>query len=751
MSTFQYGGNTYTAIYVDISAGSDGNGVSPATPRNVYPTTISTGDAWILRRTAYNAAKVIPSISSAATSFMIIGCPRAALQSPFGKKDKFYDIVPTEVISAWGNDAALWAYFTSGGNNINLSSCYSFAWSGLKVQRTAGTSATTNYIVNITNNNGSGTYSNIHTEVYTGECSFGRYGEDVDNDGTDSLGRLNDNNATVFSTQIANDGLFQYLKVRDCAQASFENNLINYGAGSSTGGYGFWFQALWKFNLVNTVVNKVTGCDDIGVFYLNDANEHKLLSCNVINYTEHIIVNGTATSCNHIPFSIAFVNQTIDYLTLKNINIDMPRVLGTPNRTGNNLFIYNGLLSFDCWIRYCDIQDIDLDLNKVWYYMNQNGMPFRLNVYGTVGYVAGAIRKLKNITIQMGEDPAVAYGTANYNNNDATPSYYNVFYLDCNNSDIGGHYHGACPITVDNIIVNNERGKAAFIGGAQVTNASFKGQVHFGNLTRADVDTISSWRPSNFIRYDNGCTIHIDTVTANVNNVSYPYDGSTGCIWGTGYGTTIIVDHCNTYLLGDNKTSANESYSNFDYLQICKSAMEYSGNINYFMADSYNQYARSSNIYRTGGSPASIMFINQYRDNVTPMILGRSPLLGPQITVETPGRYRLSYYVAAKGYANLTAQGTVNNYIGTRFKIKVRVPQDVDGDFYNDYYSNTCGVYKTDATSEWNNETGLTMWRIDTYIDCPTTNPLSVEFEFNWYGAAGCKFLLDPLHELVSA
>ena len=753
MSTqFKYGGNIYNAIYIDLSAVSNGDGILPSTPFNTWPSTINTSDAWIVRRS--NTRTVIPSISSSASSFIMIGCPRTAAQSPFGVKDLFYDIVPAEVITAWGADSAKWAYFTSGGNNFTFSNLYGFAWAGLKIQRESGVSANPNYLINNTVSNTPATYSNLHPDIYIGGCSFGRYGDDVDCDGTESFGRYGENNSTAFTTQLENattgGGMFKYLQFTDSSQVTFENCIINYGGSNSTGGHGFRILATWKVNISNVVVNKVTGCCDVGVFFFNENNQHKCLSMNIINYTEHIIVNGTATLCANIPCTIyaGSTSAPIDYLVMHNINVDMPRVLGTPNRTGTNLNIYNGLFRFhETYVRYCDIENINLNLNKVWYYRDQNGMPFRINVYGTVGYVAGATRKFKNIFIQMGEDADVAYGSYGgaFTNTDYTPSNYNVFYLNGNCSDVGGYYGGSCPITVDNITVNNERGKAAHITGAQVTNASFKGMTCFGTQTKADITSISSWYPGGFIGMEMGATVHIGTVTANVEN---GYTGAQQCVYTSAYGITLIVDHCNTSLVLDNK-SAGETWSNYDYLFLCKSAMEYANNTNFFMADSYNQYARSTNIYRTGGSPAGIMFINSFVDNVSPMILGRSPLLGQQVTIPSAGRYCLSYYVAAKGYANLTVEVPDNRYVSNRFKIKVRVPQDTAGNLYEDCYANTRGVYREDTTSVWNNEDDLTKWRIDIYIDCPTANPLGVEFEFNWFGAVGCKFLLDPKAELV--
>jgi hypothetical protein len=437
----------------------------------------------------------------------------------------------------------------------------------------------------------------------------------------------------------------------------------------------------------------------------------------------------------------------LDYLVMRNIAVTMPRVLGSPTRASLALQLVDGLFKFiECIPKYCDIQDINVNLDKVWIYPSGNQV-LALKLASTITYTTGATRRIKNVNIQFGEDPLVAYGTFAYAGNDVDDYNYFPLYINANNYDNGvmGSIttSGGDPFIVDSITVNNERGKAASFFGVQVSNSTFKGAVNFGAQTKADISSVTSWFPGAFIKMGVASTVHIGTVTAKTDNASYPYTNQIVTYSVAGVGISLVVDNCSTVLASDTKTTA-ETYLNYDYSLICKSAWKYLGNTNYFTADSFNHYARSVNMPRTGGATASIAFNSLKLDNITPLIIGRAPMLGAQVTVGSIGRYRLSYYVATQ-----TGAFTDLTMIPRRFRIKVRVPQNAGGDAYADYYSDICGVYKTDATSVWNNVSVGGMWRIDTYINCPTTNPVSVEFEFNWFGTG--VFLLDPQYELVSA
>jgi hypothetical protein len=108
MTTFTYQFQTYTAVYVDPTATGTGDGSTPTNARTTMPTVaaMAANTAYIVRR---STSELSWTVGSNANNYVIVmGCPKSV--------DMMADVVPAEVMTAWGADSADYATLLMSSN-----------------------------------------------------------------------------------------------------------------------------------------------------------------------------------------------------------------------------------------------------------------------------------------------------------------------------------------------------------------------------------------------------------------------------------------------------------------------------------------------------------------------------------------------------------------------------------------------------------------------------------------------------------
>jgi hypothetical protein len=117
MATFSYNGITYTAVYVDTTAGINGDGTSISTPFNVFPTftAIAANTAIICRNGGQTSGYSFGTLTNANANILITGAPKV--------DEPLYSVVPGA--ATWGGDVAD-TFTVSFNGTQGFTSCWVF-------------------------------------------------------------------------------------------------------------------------------------------------------------------------------------------------------------------------------------------------------------------------------------------------------------------------------------------------------------------------------------------------------------------------------------------------------------------------------------------------------------------------------------------------------------------------------------------------------------------------------------------------
>lgn len=693
-----YSNVDFTVVYVDPSIETAGDGTTPATALKTLPATaeaFANNTCYLIRRTAETDAAVIPSgTNNNISNLLLLGMPTPA--------DQMYDLVPEAAKTAWGADEAVYANIEStvANGQFQLPNLRVFLLHRVYLFRSGINSD--HYILYFYNS------SEYKMCLSFEHCKFGSRGLDVNRE--DYTG--------VLTTSRLKSYVYIYyarmLNIRDC--------IMNYCVtGNTSNPCGIYCRFSEILNVEDVKIYSPLNSSSSGYYALCLSETHdEGIECVIRNVTQTVLFNGTF---EHVP-CLMNVNGYLN-ARIKNISITMPG-RGLSEVRPANLCLQNTLIYFG-YMRDFSIKDITIDIPCCW--RCTSPAVYMRNMYSG-NYVPGIEKEVRNITINLAEDEAVAIGSPlSYSEASNSSSSYVACYLEFNNRD--SEVYAKVPI-VDHLTINNPRGRSLYIYNARLTNARLKGSMTC-HYTVADIDHLSTWFPGYVLWANDGSHVRVKDLSINIANPAYLYSQEPAV--GTSFNnrSNVFADKCNVSLRPLTYLSAN------DYQIYQGFGCNNEGEEGHFCFRCPNGIADTWSVHRTGGGAAAIKMYNNNFNTTRTMVLGRKPFKGMQLLPTTSGRHILKAHIAYKGYAD-------DSDMFRRFMISATV-RDVDGNDVT-YWSTIHGRWADDSASEWINDENLTQKCLELPLDLVANNPVDIRIYFCWFSSAGFVYL-DPALELV--
>lgn len=692
-----YSNVDFTVVYVDPSIETAGDGSTPANALQTLPATaeaFTNNTCYLIRRTAETDAAVIPNGSnSTITNLLLLGMPTPA--------DQMYEFVPEEAKTAWGADEAVYANIQStvADGRFQLPNLRVFLMHRIYLFR-SGINAD-NYILYFYN-------SNEYKMCLSFEhCKFGSRGIDVDKE--DYTG--------VLTTSRLKSYVYIYyarmLNIRDC--------VMNYCiTGNTSNPHGIYCRFPEILNVEDVKIYSPLNYTSSGYYALSlSENSEEGIECTIRNVEQTILFNGTY---EYIP-SLMNVNGFLN-ARIQNISITMPG-RGLSEVRPANLYLQNTLIYY-AYMRDFSIKDVTIDIPYCW--RCTSPAIYMRNMYSS-NYVPGIEKEVRNITINLGEDEGIAIGSPiSYSDASNSGSSYVACYLEFSNRD--GEIYAKVPI-VDNLTVNNPRGRSLYIYNARLTNARLKGSMSC-YYTVADIDSLSTWFPGYVLWAYDGSHVRVKDLSVNIENPAYLYSQEPAV--GTTFNNrgNVFADKCNVSLRPLTYLSGNDYYIHQGF------GCNNEGEDGHFCYRCPNGIADTWSVHRTGGGAAAIKLYNNNYNTIRTMVLGRKPFKGMQLLPTTSGRHILKAHIAYKGYAD-------DSDMFRRFMISATI-RNADGKDVT-FWSTIHGRWLDDSSSEWINDENLTQKCLELPLDLIENNPVDVRIYFSWFSSSGFVYL-DPALEL---
>jgi hypothetical protein len=148
----------------------------------------------------------------------------------------------------------------------------------------------------------------------------------------------------------------------------------------------------------------------------------------------------------------------------------------------------------------------------------------------------------------------------------------------------------------------------------------------------------------------------------------------------------------------------------------------------------YNVSVRASTVYRTGGAAAGLLFkANSASATHRGTHMAPRPFAAKAVAPGTTGLRRVTMYLAAKG---VSADLIFKNLI-----VEVTAPSGASG--FATFSSAASGRLETDS-SVWNNDTGLSMYRLVTIVRVDRNENLGVRVSFRGFESTTNYIYVDP-------
>lgn len=682
----RYSNVEFSVVYVDPSKSTSGDGTMPTTAKNALPTSASDyvdGTCFIIRRTAETAACVLPSGTCYdVKNIIFMGMPTSS--------DAMWELVPTAAKTAWGNDSAQYANIQMTANNgsFQLPAINHFLLHRVYLFR--DNLSADSYLLRFYNSSEMiGCYAFEH-------CKFGSRGINLDN--------------SAYIGALTQSRCKAYVYIYYARMVDISDCVINHAVtGSSSNGHGIYIN--WS-DVINVQDVKIfaaawTSSSQNYPLYLA-SNYNKGVECNIVNVTETVRMNGSAS---YVP--TLFYVQGYIALNIKNIKVEM----GTPLSSSqpSSFSIESPIMHLGS-VYEMSVDSINVALPRCW---DCRGAVINMSRCYESTYVPGIGKAIKNIAVQLGDTSGIGSNTS-YSNATQSGANYAAVVMDFSSGD--GNVHAKVPC-VDNLIVKNYRGKAFYGECIRLTDATFEGTVMLSKSI-ADITSVKTWFPGKAVHVYDGTHARVRKLICNINNPDYPYNEDPAV------GTTpssdtadVFVDESNTAL---SPMVASSSRTNHPYLGIgCNNE----GAEGHFAYRCINGLCDTWSVHRQGGGASALKIYNNACSGADMMVLGRRPFNGMELLPITTGRHILKVYIAFKGYAKPTE-------LYRHFFLSAQVGGKT-------YYSTLHGSWEDDTTSVWVNDSDLTQMVLKMPIDISEVGPVNVRVYFSWYASAGFVYL-DP-------
>ena len=215
-----------------------------------------------------------------------------------------------------------------------------------------------------------------------------------------------------------------------------------------------------------------------------------------------------------------------------------------------NLYLQNNLIYFS-YLRDFTVSDITVNIPRCW---RCTAPAVGLHDCYSSNYVPGIEKDVRNITINLCEDEENAIGSPiSYSDASNSGDDYVALFLEFDRTD--GDIYAKVPV-VDNITVNNPRGRSLYIYNARLTNARLKGSMTC-YYTVADIDKLETWFPGYVLWAYDGSHVRVKDMFINIDNPAYLYSQEPAV--GTDYSSraNVFADKCNIALIGVTTTTTS--------------------------------------------------------------------------------------------------------------------------------------------------------------------------------------------------
>lgn len=695
-----YSNVNFYVVYVDPSIATAGDGSTPALALKNLPATIdgfANNSCYLIRRTAESDAVTLPAgTNNNIFNLLLLGMPNPA--------DQMYDLIPEVAKNAWGADAEVYANIQSTvvAGQFQLPNLRVFLM--YRVYLFRDNVNADNYILYFYNSN------EYKMCVSFEHCKFGSRGINVDD--PDYTG--------VLTTSRLKSYVYLYyarmLNIRDC--------IINYCVtGNTNNAHGFYCRFPEILNIEDVKVYSPLNYNSNSSFALCvSENTDEGIECVIRNISQKLIFNGTY---EYIP-CLLNVNGYLNG-RLKDITISMDG-RGLSEVRPANLYISNTLMNFS-YMRDYSFKNITVDIPYCWR-CTSPVLSLR-NMYSG-SYAPGVEKELRDITVNLGVDEAVAIGTPiSYSDASNSSSSYVAVYFEFNRSECETY---SKVVIVDNLIINNPRGRSLYIYNARLTNARLQGSMSC-YYTIADIDSLSTWFPGYVLWAYDGSHVRVKDMSVNIENSEYLYSQEPAVGSTFSNRSNVFADKCNVSLrplsyLNTNDYNIHQGFG-------CNNE----GEDGHFCYRCPNGIADTWSVHRIGGGAAAIKMYNNNYNTTRTMVLGRKPFKGMQLLPTTSGRHVLKAHIAYKGYAD-------DSDMFRRFMISATI-RDANGNDVT-YWSTIHGRWVDDSASQWVNDENLTPKCLELPLDLIEKNPVDVRIYFSWYSGSGFVYL-DPALELAPA
>lgn len=712
----------FSVKYLDPSAASNGDGASPATPLNAFPSAMDDlGDntVWIIRRTAEASSALLPrGATETVRNILLIGMPKPG--------DRAWTMVPQAAQDAWGADEAEYANIKADTGSEPWGEEFSFCLS-------AGKTFMLHRVYLFRDNTPAYTpilkfpASDYTAEISIENCKFGCKGVDLDN--------------PAFADATATGCCQLYLHVNTAHVFAMHGCIVN--IVNSNEGYGYYGDTANSINVNNANYFAVS---DIDVYtttsqYGGDYGPGGGTALNFSNgswggafsdYQNlrfHILVAGT---WGYIPS--LFYSAVNDYCVLRNVSAGIDRQLGTGAPT---MYCLAQAMIRSHGSREFLIENITVTLPKCWR-VTESGRAVSISGFANSA-IPGHSKSVKNIAIGMAETDGV--------DSEGNGNYYD--WVKYGTGDLGqyplcaalelsfterAYAEGAWePVAASNIAVNHPHGVALYAFGCQIRDCNLKGAVKLRRCV-ADIGSVETYYPGYAIFAGEATTLRVGTLSLGKANAAVT-GGADDPAVGSRYSDSsfIYVETANGALKSNIGEIATNVWNGYNF--ICGNEID----TGHYTCRSCNYICDTWNVRRTGGAPAVWKFMSSANGSGG-MTLGRAPFKGIQITPETTGPHTLTMHVAAKG---LTSLDDLNRHL----LVQVTVPQA--GGTGKVLFSSTHGQWLDDADAEWVNDSEMEQRKIVIPLNITESGALDVKIHYQLYSASGYVYI-DPAIELAA-